>query len=516
MFEPGSVVGGKYRLDHQIGQGGMATIWRAVHMDLGRPVAVKFLTIKGKERDRVRDQFLAEARLAASVRHRNVVDIIDFGTAEGDVPYMVMELLEGRILADRLTDGPPLHVGEFIRLIADSLTGLQAVHDAGIVHRDLKPENVFLVRDSDGSVYPKLLDFGISRVDRNARTSVRQSVPTMDGLIVGTPHYMSPEQARGLKDIDQRTDIYSMGVMLYEGLSGELPFDSENPGDLLVMVTTQVATPLASLRPELGQAISDVIERAMARARDARWKSALEMRDALVQAAEQTALLAPTWGMVTTGATQTGQRSIPTAYMEEEPEHRKRGGTWLWLTAGVAAVGAAAGIGLMTQNGGASTSPVAPAEASAPATAEAPAETVRVRLHGVPPTGGVRVDDAPVSGSEIVLPRDGQPHEIDVTVDGRSVWSTTHRAIADADYDVALALSQDEPAEAEGEEEIAEAAPRRAARRPRQARGAAMAAAIAEMAATETEAAEPAETPMRASPPEPARDDTGQLTDPGF
>ena len=497
----------------------MATIWRAVHMDLARPVAVKFLTIKGNERDRVREQFLAEARLAASVRHRNVVDIIDFGTADGDVPYMVMELLEGTILADRLTDGPPLHVGEFIRIIADTLTGLQAVHDAGIVHRDVKPENVFLVRDSDGSVYPKLLDFGISRVDRNARTSVRSSVPTMDGLIVGTPHYMSPEQARGLKDIDYRTDVYSMGVMLYEGLSGQLPFDSENPGDLLVMVTTQAATPLATLRPELGQAISDVIERAMARARDGRWSTALEMRDALVSAAEQTALLAPTWGIVTTGATQTGQRDIPTAYMDDEPSARRRRGAWLWLTAGVAAVGAAAGIGLMTQNGGASTPRASAGGATVPATAVAPADSVRVRLHGVPPTGGVRVDGAPVSGSEVVLARDGEPHEIDVTVDGRSVWRTTHRAIADADYDVALAMSETATAEPEAEE-VAEAAPRAGSRprRPRAGGRSAMATTAAARPASTMEAATAAtaETPMRAAPPEPARDRTGQLTDPGF
>ena len=499
MLERGSVIGGKYRLDEQVGTGGTATVWRAVHTELNRPLAVKFLNVPGREPEKVRELFLEEARLAASVRHRNVVDIIDFGTTDDGVPYMVMELLEGTILVDRLIDGPPLHVGEFIRIMADVLTGLSAVHDAGIVHRDLKPENVFLVRDSDGSIYPKLLDFGISRIDHNMPTSTRSSAPTMDGLIVGTPHYMSPEQARGLRDVDYRTDIYAVGVLLYEGLAGQLPFDSENPGDLIVMVTTQVATPLGTLRPELGQAISDVIERAMARARDARWRSALEMRHALLEAAERTALIAPTWGVATARSRAHELETLGEASVDLPTElPRSRGGLALWLTAGIAAIGAAVGIGLSSQNGGASETRASegPAAVAAPAAPEAE-DTVRVRLHGVPPTGGVRVDGVPVSGSEVVLPRDGRMRSIEVTESGRSVWRVAHAAIAHGEYDVTAESEAEAPAAT-----AERAAPARAAKRPRGARRAARRAApMAEM-----EAAPTAESGREA----------GQFTDPGF
>jgi serine/threonine-protein kinase len=277
-FETGKVVGGRYRLAEQIGVGGMATIWKAEHLVLGSPVAVKFLHPGvGRRNSQLVERFMREARVAAAVRHRNVIEIKDFGVADDQrTPYMVMELLEGESLADRMEREPQLNVAFATHIMWLTLRGLAAVHDAGIVHRDLKPENIFLVDDPDGT-YPKLLDFGVSR--RAADADI-----TQEGLIIGTPSYMSPEQAKGLRDIDVRTDIFSLGVMLWEMLAGRLPLDSDSPQELLRMIVQDAPPPLAQLRPDVPQALVEVIERAMAKNPDDRYHDAREMRWALAQA----------------------------------------------------------------------------------------------------------------------------------------------------------------------------------------------------------------------------------------
>ncbi|MGF1464827.1 MAG: serine/threonine-protein kinase [Sandaracinaceae bacterium] len=277
----GFVVGGRYRLETPIGTGGMATVWKATHLALNRRVAVKFID-RPAHTARTRERFLREARVAAAVHHRNVVDIIDFGTTDDGRPYMVMELLVGETLADRMDRAPPLGVGSALAIMARLLSGLGAVHDAGIVHRDLKPENVFLVADPDG-VFPKLLDFGVSRAVAKAG-NLESVYPTTDNAIVGTPQYMSPEQARGLKDLDHRADLWSAGVMLFELLTGRLPFDAEVVGDVLIMVATSEPPDFAELRPDLAGPLEHVVKRAMSRRRHARYQDAREMRADLLSA----------------------------------------------------------------------------------------------------------------------------------------------------------------------------------------------------------------------------------------
>ena len=203
----------------------MGVVWKATHEHLGHEIAIKFLTHLGASVEGLVARFLDEARTAAAVRHRNVVHILDFGVTQDQRPYMVMELLEGESLADRLERTPPLSMNEATQTIALTLSGLAAVHDRGIVHRDIKPENIFLTYDADG-FFPKILDFGVSK-DLERESDGNRGVRTRDGVLLGTPQYMSPEQARGLRDIDMRTDIYSMGVILYETLAGVRPYDSE-------------------------------------------------------------------------------------------------------------------------------------------------------------------------------------------------------------------------------------------------------------------------------------------------
>ncbi len=178
---------GRYELEEVIGEGGMAVVWRARHLTLETPVAVKFLKEVGED---LKERFVREAKIAAAITHRNVVQVLDFGT-QGGAAYMVMEHLHGQSLAERLGTGP-IPTPESIRLIAQVLSGLCAVHDRGLAHRDIKPENVFLVEDADG-VYPKLFDFGLSKaVGRTPGRQLKSVIPTADNHITGPPEYMSP------------------------------------------------------------------------------------------------------------------------------------------------------------------------------------------------------------------------------------------------------------------------------------------------------------------------------------
>ncbi|MCZ7679629.1 MAG: serine/threonine protein kinase [Sandaracinaceae bacterium] len=216
------LIAGRYRLEEPIGEGGMAQVWRATDVRLARPVAVKLLTVTGESEtdEQVVRRFLREARLAAAVRHPNVVSVLDFGTTEENRPFMVLELMRGESLEARLKRTPAVTLAELIDIAAAVLAGLEAVHKAGIVHRDLKPDNVFLAEEGE-SVRPKLLDFGVSR--GRAEEGRRSVLTTIDGRLVGTPEYMSPEQARGLREVDLRTDLYGVGVVLYEAITGRLP-----------------------------------------------------------------------------------------------------------------------------------------------------------------------------------------------------------------------------------------------------------------------------------------------------
>jgi len=303
-----SIVGDRYELLRPLGDGGMGEVHLAHDRVLARPVAVKIIYPHGKpsERAQMAERFLREAQLAASVRHRNVVQTLDFGTTERGDPFMVMEVLEGETLGDRLCERP-LSVPELVHVARLVARGLAAVHDAGIVHRDLKPDNVFLVEDADG-VFPKLLDFGISR----SLESGRSAVTTREGRLLGTPHYMSPEQARGVADIDWRADIYALGVILYEALSGALPYESEHIGDLIVQIVTGEHTPLAVARPDVDPELCAIVEKAMQSDPADRFLDAREMGKALAVYAERCTRVAPL-------STVPRRRSVPTRARSEAP-----------------------------------------------------------------------------------------------------------------------------------------------------------------------------------------------------
>jgi serine/threonine protein kinase len=284
MLQEGAVIGGRYRLSKLIGEGGMASVWRAEDGTLARPVAIKLLYVRShRDPQSIVDQFLREARLAASVQHRNVIHTVDFGVTPDHTPFMVMELLDGESLADRMVRSPALRMEEVVHVASLTLRGLSAVHEAGIVHRDLKPQNIFLQRDAE-SMFPKILDFGISR---SLGSGPQSAIATQQGMIVGTPEYMAPEQARGDADIDKRADIYAMGVILYEGITGRVPFEASSLAELIVKIVSTTAPPMRALRPDVPPLLADCIARALSHDRAARFADAGEFRRALTSAAER-------------------------------------------------------------------------------------------------------------------------------------------------------------------------------------------------------------------------------------
>ena len=271
----GDVVAGKYELLRQVGRGGMGTVFEARHATLGRSVAIKVLRPDVADDRDVIERFLREARSVGALAHPRIVDVFDVGwTDDGVVPWFAMELLEGRNLATELNQTREVGAVRAISILIQVLDALEVAHTHGIVHRDLKPENVFLVRHGlEDDV--KVLDFGISKVlDKRM---------TVTGVILGTPAYMSPEQARGARDVDHRVDIYAAGAILFEMLAGRPPFEGTTFHQVLLAIMTGERPRLRQLRPNLHPELVALTERALSTKPDDRWQSAAEMRDALVE-----------------------------------------------------------------------------------------------------------------------------------------------------------------------------------------------------------------------------------------
>jgi serine/threonine-protein kinase len=269
----GRVLDGKYRLTRLIGKGGMGSVYEAEHTVISRRVAVKLLHPEHAGEGDIATRFVREAQSASAIGHPNIIEIHDVGEDRGQT-YIVMELLEGTSLGALLRDRgrlAPEHAVAVARQVAD---GLQAAHDKGIVHRDLKADNVFLTRDDRLGEQVKILDFGISKVTGPESTELTQS-----GAVIGTPHYMAPEQARGDSDVDARIDVWALGVMIYQMLTGEFPFPGAVTTEVLVRIMTEPMRPLD--RPEIPDELIEVVERALEKDRDARYRSAAELGRAL-------------------------------------------------------------------------------------------------------------------------------------------------------------------------------------------------------------------------------------------
>jgi serine/threonine-protein kinase len=399
---PGEVVGGKYTIERQLGEGGMGVVFEAIHGRLGQRVAIKMLLPALLEQPELVTRFEREARAAAQLRHRNTARVVDVDVTASGVPFMVMELLHGHDLDSELETRGPLPIGEAIHWIVQACSAMTEAHRLGIIHRDLKPSNLFLASEPDGSVAVKVLDFGISKIQTD------DVKVTSTNAQMGTPLYMSPEQVRSAKNVDHRTDVWSLGVILFELIAGKPPYQGSAAG-IGAAIVNDPPPKLHDLRPDVPLEVERAIERALAKDPAARFASTEELA----------AALAPF------SSVPTSTDSIPRAVVSKLPSSRasasivnaetlavsvpekNTGGSWsvkepppkrsrvaLVVGAAVAVVGAAViGIAfvrpaLLGSAATASTSsaPPTPSTTEAPAASSAPASTSAAPTASAPPS----------------------------------------------------------------------------------------------------------------------------------
>jgi serine/threonine protein kinase len=277
-----------YEVRSLLGEGGMGSVYVAEHPVLGRRAAVKVLRPEYAVDASLVGRFINEARASSAIKHPGIIEVFDVGTLADGVPYLMMELLEGETLGRRIERETRLKVPDAVDIAAQAAAALAAAHAHGIVHRDLKPENLFLLPDPSqrSHVRVKVLDFGIAKLQRRLSG---QSIRTHTGSIMGTPPYMSPEQCRGISsEIDQRTDIYAMGIILYEMLTGAPPFLSEGFGDVLLMHLTQAPRPPREIDPTIPPSLEKLVLQALEKEPERRLADMGELLHGLIGPAART------------------------------------------------------------------------------------------------------------------------------------------------------------------------------------------------------------------------------------
>jgi serine/threonine-protein kinase len=279
FVQEGDVLVGKFRVKRVLGRGGMGVVVAAHHLQLDKPVALKLLLPAASEDPQAVNWFLREARAAARIQSDHIVQVSDVGTLDSGTPYMVMELLEGMDLAQILRAAGPLSISTAVDHLLQTCEGVAEAHRLGIVHRDLKPSNLFLTQRSDGSPLIKVLDFGISKATGSLASG--SAVLTATAAFIGSPMYMSPEQVRSAKDVDARTDIWSLGVVLHELLTGAPVFKADSASAVMAMIAADPPVPVRRVRPDVPTEIEKVLLRALQKDRTQRWANVGELAAAL-------------------------------------------------------------------------------------------------------------------------------------------------------------------------------------------------------------------------------------------
>lgn len=276
-LEPDDVIDGKYRIVRLLGKGGMGWVFEGDNELIHRRVAIKVLRASMAGNQTAARRFRKEAQAAGRIGSKHIVEVLDLGELESGEPYMVLEYLDGVTLKERFKSKGTLSPEEAIALLLQLLDGLGKAHEAGIVHRDLKPDNVFIIKDEAGNDFIKILDFGVSKfrtIDPNSMEV------TKSGVIMGTPYYMSPEQIEATKNVDQRADIYAVGVLLYEALSGRVPYSADSLHDLLMKILTHKAIPIDTVS-DIDAGLATIVGKAMSRKLEERFQTADEFAAAL-------------------------------------------------------------------------------------------------------------------------------------------------------------------------------------------------------------------------------------------
>ena len=274
VLAPGTVLAGKFRVVSRLGEGGMGSVYEIEHELTKHRRALKLLHKSMAEMPSVVERFLREASAAGRVGNPHIVETFDAGVLESGEPYLVMEILRGEPLSSRIANGK-MPIADVVDLVGQAAAGVHAAHQAGIVHRDLKPDNLFITEGPDGRPFVKILDFGISKFDTKQTGGLQL---TQEGAALGTPYYMPPEQIRGEGSLDARADVYALGVILYECLASERPFEAETLAHLAILIHTGQPKPITEYRRDLPPGFAALVQAAMASDRGKRTASADELR----------------------------------------------------------------------------------------------------------------------------------------------------------------------------------------------------------------------------------------------
>lgn len=275
--QEGDILAGKYRVERVLGEGGMGVVVAAWHIELEQRVAMKFLLPELAERGDAAERFRREARAAVRIKSEHVARVLDVGTLDEGVPYMVMEFLEGHDLSQELTQRGTLEVEEAVEFVLQACEAIAEAHSVGIVHRDLKPANLFVTERADGSRVIKVLDFGISK----SLTGGSDMSLTRTAAIIGSPLYMSPEQMDSAKDVDQRTDIWALGVILFELLAGRPPYNGNSIPQLCAAILNDDPPSLSDFRPDVSHDLSVAVQTCLQKKLDQRFSSVGELVEAV-------------------------------------------------------------------------------------------------------------------------------------------------------------------------------------------------------------------------------------------
>jgi len=262
---------GRYRIVRKLGEGGMGAVYEGLHEMLSKRLAIKCLHAQFASNPEIVERFYREAHAATAVGNEHIIEVTDVGTFDDGSPFIVMEFLDGVEFGKLIEQEGSLPITRLVHIVTQVCSALAAAHARGIVHRDMKPENIFLIPRGRDRDFVKVLDFGISKM-REQNESIGGGL-TRTGMALGTPYYMAPEQAQGVRDIDHRADIYSVGIILYQGLTGNLPFDAESYPALLLKIMSERPAPMRVFRNDIPDALEQVVMQAMARDRSVRFQT---------------------------------------------------------------------------------------------------------------------------------------------------------------------------------------------------------------------------------------------------
>ncbi|MFO0606084.1 MAG: serine/threonine-protein kinase [Polyangiales bacterium] len=391
----GAVIAGRYRLVRPLGEGGMGEVWEAEHTLMRRRVAIKLLRADRARRGEAVKRMIHEAEAAGRVRHPNTVEVLDVGADVDGTVFLVQELLEGVDLRRHLAARGALSPAEAVGLLVPVMEGAAAAHRLAILHRDIKPENVFLARGAGGAVVPRLIDFGLSKILDATRESLTL---TREGSILGTPYYLSPEQARGETSVGAGADVWAMGVIFFEAIAGRHPFQAPNYNALMIAIVSDPIPRLDAVAPDVPAALADAVARALDRDRARRFEDMGAFLDA-VRAATTDGL--PTAAAATTEASPLAHAPTLPAMPSRAPRSPRR----IALAAGALALGALTAAYALRPR---ATTP--PAVRASPARAAVPAAPSQVTaLVLTPAPAPLATHDAGATEPPVATPRPVRP-----------------------------------------------------------------------------------------------------------